>query len=172
MKKILPGRKPELFFKALVLLAAALAVLLIAGTIFGFAKSSDAGPLLTLGKSGRTAQHAGSPLGVADDGINVFSGIGRLRIPLSNSSTLILFVAFPYQSNDLAFTEELAAKIGEFRSIASDYFSSLPPEKLSDIDENAAKTEILRLYNAGLRLGRIETLYFSDMIVLATSLSN
>lgn len=166
MKKILPGRKSDFFFRALVLLAAALTVLLIAGTIYGLASSSDTGPLLTLGKSGRTAPRARTYAGASSDGIKVFSGIGRLRIPLSNSSTLILSIAFPYQSNDLAFTEELAAKIGEFRSIASGYFSSLPPKELLNMDENAAKTEILRLYNASLRLGRIEALYFSDLIVL------
>jgi len=103
---------------------------------------------------------------VNDNDIRVFSGIGRLRIPLSNSSTLILSVAFPYLAGDTVFTEELAGKIADFREIAGGYFSSLSEEQLFLIDEEAAKTEILRRFNANLRLGRIETLYFTDFLII------
>jgi flagellar basal body-associated protein FliL len=168
--------KPEILriiILVLLLIAAAMIVLLIIGTIYGIARSSDE-PVIRFGRTTGAEQAArmpsgtnGAMQGIAD--IRVFSGLGRLRIPLSNSSIMILSVAFPYYANDLAFTEELAAKIDEFRSIASDYFSSLPAEKLADIDEEAAKNEILRQYNAILRLGRIEALYFSDMIILDTN---
>ncbi|MCL2806324.1 MAG: hypothetical protein FWD26_10335 [Treponema sp.] len=96
----------------------------------------------------------------------VFSGLGLLRIPLSNSSLLLLSIAYPYQANDTAFMEELAAKIGDFRAIAVNYFTSLPESALIYIDEEAAKQEILRRFNSNLRLGRISTLYFSDMTVI------
>jgi len=150
------------FFTALLSLAGAMVVLLLIGTVFALIRSPAAVPILKLGKpeavtTTRTAEN---------DDIRVFSGLGRLRIPLSNSSTLVLSIAFPYLAGDIAFTEELAAKIGDFRTIAADYFSSLPPEKTIKIDEEAAKTEILSLYNANLRLGRIETLYFSDMMII------
>ncbi len=79
---------------------------------------------------------------------------------------MILSIAFPYLAADTSFTEELAAKIGDFRTITADYFSSLPPEKIINIDEDAAKKEILRRFNAGLRLGRIDALYFSDMMII------
>jgi flagellar basal body-associated protein FliL len=146
----------------MVLLLIALAGLLIAGTIYAFARSPGAGPLFRLGKAGGTV----SGTEAAGDGVHIFAGIGRLRIPLANSSTLILSIAFPYPPDDQSFTEELAAKIGEFRSIASEYFSSLPAEKLVNLDEGAAKAEILRRYNTSLRLGRIEALYFSDLVIL------
>jgi flagellar basal body-associated protein FliL len=163
--KIIPDKASNAergFFTALLSLAGALVGLLLIGTIFALIRSPAAGPILKLGKSEivtttRTAEN---------DDIRVFSELGRLRIPLSNSSTLILSIAFPYLADDIAFTEELAAKIDDFRRIATDYFSSLPSEKITKIDEETAKTEILSLYNTNLRLGRIETLYFSDMMII------
>jgi flagellar basal body-associated protein FliL len=152
---------PRILYNALLIIAGALIGILVIGTIFGAARSSDAKPVLRLGKpdENRTAQ----PL---TDDIRIYSGLGRLRIPLSNSSILILSIAFPYLHSDTAFTEELAAKTGDFKTIAADYFSSLEADKIIQLDEDAAKTEILKRYNENLRLGSIETLYFSDMMIL------
>jgi len=152
----------RIFHLALLLIAGALIALLITGTIIGLARPKNALPLLTLPAPART--DAAFPQEPGD--VRVFSGLGRLRVPLSNSSILILSIAFPYSAADTAFTEELAGKIGEFRAIATGYFASLPADKLANIDEEAAKQEILRRYNATLRLGRIEALYFSDMLTL------
>jgi flagellar basal body-associated protein FliL len=154
----------RVLYTALLSVAGALIGLLVIGTIFGIARSDDAKPIMQLGKQ----TGAGSAQTYNED-IRVFSGLGRLRIPLSNSSTLVLSIAFPYRHNDIAFTEELAVKIDEFKAIAMDYFSSLPADRVNKIDEEAAKAEILRRYNEILRLGRIETLYFSDMMVLEAS---
>jgi hydroxypyruvate isomerase len=97
------------------------------------------------------------------------AGLGRLRIPLANSSILILSIAFPYAAGDAAFSEELAVRINDLRAIAGDYFSSLPAGSLHQIDEEAAKQEILRRFNANLRLGQITVIYFSDMMVIDAS---
>jgi flagellar basal body-associated protein FliL len=152
-------RGRSVILRALLLIAAAMAALIIAGTVYAFARSSKA-PVLRLGKP---AAPAALPF---NDDVRVFNGIGRLRIPLSNYSTLILSIAFPYSPKDRVFAEELAARIGDFRTIAADYFSSLPEENLVRLDEDAAKAEILKRWNARLRLGRIDTLYFSDLLVL------
>ena len=154
-----------IIFRLLILLILCLVGVLMAGTIYAFVRPSGSGPLFRLGNSpasGRPEQGGVS----ANDSVSIFAGIGRLRIPLVNSSTLILSIAFPYPPNDQAFTEELAAKIGDFRAIVSDYFSSLPAESLINLDEDAAKTEILRQYNANLRLGKIQTLYFNDLMII------
>jgi len=148
----------------MLMLAGALAAVLAIGTIYAFARPSNSQPLFRLGKPAETA--SASALPAYNDNTRVFSGLGRLRIPLSNSSTLILSIAFPYPAQDSAFTEELAAKIGDFRTLASGYFSALPAEELIVLDEETAKTEILRRYNSGLRLGRIESLYFSDLMII------
>jgi len=163
--KLIPdnaSKAESIFFTALISLAGALIALLLIGTIFGIVRSPAAGPVLKLGKTETFSKNQTT----RNDDIRVFSGLGRLRIPLTSSSTLILSIAFPYLANDIAFTEELAAKIGDFRKIAIDYFSSLPAEKTLQIDEETAKADILSLYNADLRLGRIETLYFSDMMII------
>jgi len=68
---------------------------------------------------------------------------------------------------NLVFTEELAAKIGDFRVIAAGYFSALPIEQITQIDEETAKREILRRFNENLRLGRITELYFTDLMILS-----
>ena len=155
----------RVFYHALLSLVGALIVLLTIGTIYAFVRPKDAGPLFRLGRSVETGAAVEIPKAQNDD-IRVFSGLGRLRIPLSNSSIMLLSIAFPYPAGDIAFTEELAGKIGEFRVIAGDYFSSLSAEELIYFDEEAAKTEILRRYNAGLRLGRINALYFSDLMII------
>ena len=165
MKRIvIPARGPAIAFRVMILAALFLAVLIIAGTIYAFARPSGSGPLFRMGStaSGGTAQNSAATNG----DVSIFTGIGRLRIPLAGSSTLILSIAFPYPPADQAFTEELAVKIGDFRAMANNYFSSLPAEKLVNLDEEAAKTEILRQYNASLRLGKIQALYFNDLMFI------
>jgi len=155
-----PKKIPRIIYLALLFIAGALIVLLLIGTIVGLVRSRNAEPVFVIRGSSRTKP-------ANDDDIRVYSGLERLRIPLSNSSSiLILSVAFPYSANDIAFTEELAVKINDFKAITTEYFSSLPAENAGQIDEDAAKQEILRRFNADLRLGRIDALYFSDMKVI------
>jgi len=155
-----PTKKiPRIIYLALLIIAGVLIVLLLIGTIVGLIRSRNAEPVLVIGGSSGTGS-------VKDDDIRVYSGLERLRIPLSNSSILLLSVAFPYSASDIPFTEELAAKINDFKTITTEYFSSLSVENANQIDEEAAKKEILRRFNALLRLGRIDSLYFSDMNIL------
>jgi len=144
---------PRIVYAALLFIASALIILLLIGTIIGLVRPSNAEPLFAFKKNVRTVQ-------TKPEETRVYSGLERLRIPLSNSSILILSVSFPYSAKDTTFTEELAAKIGEFKSITTEYFSSLSVEGADQIDEEIAKQEILR------RLGRIDALYFNDMTVI------
>jgi flagellar protein FliL len=156
------SKSSRILYIGLLSLAGVLILLLIIGTIIGLVRSSGSKPLFRLGKTTEMTAETAFP----DDDIREFSGLGRLRIPLSNSSTLVLLITFPYPANDTAFTEELAAKTSEFRSLAADYFSALPADKIANPDEDAAKKEILARYNAILRLGQIRTIYFSGMNVI------
>ena len=156
------SQKPlDIITAVLLCTAGAIIALLIIGTIFALVRQPNSAPVFTLGTEQRTA-NSGTLQEQADD-IRVFSGLGRLRIPLANSSILLLSIAFPYSANDAAFAEELAVKINDLKAIAADYFSSLPSSSIIQIDEDAAKQEILRRFNNSLRLGRITALYFSDM---------
>jgi len=147
----------------LLSIAGALLTLLTLGTIYAAVRPAGTGPLFRLGRQAETtARETAAQTGE----IRVFSGLGRLRIPLANSSTLIISIAFPYPANDAAFAEELAAKIDDFRDIAGGYFSDLPAESVIQFDEDAVKQELLRRFNENLRLGRISELYFSDFIMI------
>ena len=168
MKRVLKpaSRNLLLFYRAALFLVLFLTVLVISGTVYGIFRPSGAQPLFRIG-----AAAGDSGAGQADaGGTSVFTGIGRLRIPIAGASgggaTLILSISFPYPPHDQPFAEELASRITSFRSIASDYFSSLPANQIANLDEEAVKTEILRRYNASLRLGKIEALYFHDLMIL------
>ena len=163
-REIVPVSKSLLvvYRLAIALVIVVLAVLL-AGTLYAlfrpaeplFRGSSRPVPNATVSNPDYTAEA-------------VFTGIGRLRIAAAGQppATVILSISFPYPAQDRPFSEELAACIGEFRSIAAAYFSSLPLQSIVNLDEAAAKAEILRRYNALLRLGKIETLYFSDLMIV------
>jgi flagellar basal body-associated protein FliL len=163
-QKRLSGRL-LIVYRIAVALVLVLALVLVCGSLYAVIRGPDSGPLFRIGKDGGEVQGGQAS---ASDALNVFSGIGRLRIPLEGEppATLMLSISFPYPADDRPFAEELAFRIGDFRSIAILYFGSLPPEKTVRLDETAAKTEILERYNKLLRLGKIETLYFGDLMVL------
>ena len=154
--------KPKLTRTVFVLrfVVCSLAAIIALGTIIGLVRGKNT-PLI--GGSGAEQTAAGS---ILDDDIRIFSGIGRLRIPLVDSSVLILSIAFPYQASDIAFSEELAGKINDFKTIAINYFTALPEDRIINIDEEAAKKEILDQFNSILRLGRISVLYFNDLMII------
>jgi len=146
---------------SLLFVVGLLILLILIGSIAGLFHIGKPQPLIGT----RSAPQVHQTLIQTDD-IRIFTGMGRLRIPLVNSSTLILSIAFPFSADDTAFTEEIAAKVNDFRTIANEYFSALPEPELIRINEEAAKQEILRRFNENLRLGRIEVLYFNDMMVI------
>lgn len=94
--------------------------------------------------------------------------IGRIRAATAapDDAAVILTITFPYYADDKAFAEELSLRVPDFRAIALEYFRSFSREELRQMNEQAIKTEILRRFNAVLRLGRIETLYFRDYMIV------
>jgi flagellar basal body-associated protein FliL len=138
--------------------AAALALILLAGTLYAL--------LFRPGRTEPQKQQSGLVQPSPDRG--VFTGIGRLRAATAgpHPATIILSVTFPYPPNDKPFMEELASQTVNFRNAAHEYFASLSTEELRNKDEASIKAEILRRYNSLLRLGRIETLYFNEYLVI------
>ena len=169
-REIIPPKKKVLtltiyrVFMAFVLL---LILLLVSGSLYSVIRKPDSGPLFSIsaknGGRGKTTAVRDSTEGSTA----IFTGIGRLRIPVASTNTIIVVsVSFPYPADDRPFAEELASCVGDFRSIATGYFSSLSAENVARLNEEAAKTEILKRYNNLLRLGKIQTLYFTDFTVL------
>jgi len=182
-----PGNKLIVLYRIIVVMMLLLVVLLIAGSLYAFIRSRDSGPLFRIG--GRVFREGGVRDGGSvpdgDTPYSIFSGIGTMRIQNAGSQAapsgkavssgtalpsetvvIIISISFPYKADDRPFTEELASNIGEFRSIAVNYFANLPRDKLSKLNEEQAKADILKQYNALLRLGRIETLFFSDLMIV------
>ena len=97
-----------------------------------------------------------------------FTGIGRLRIPTAGPQPgmVILFVAFPYYPDDRAFSEELALRVRDLRDIIREYIGSFSVAELRRQDEEIIRAELLRRFNGVLRLGQIETLFFSDFMII------
>jgi len=164
------SKASQIIYAVLLCLTGLLILILIAGTVIGLVRQGSE-PLIILGNQNqadirRTSDGANRGNQYQADDIRIFTELGRLRITLANSSILILSVVFPYSASDIAFSEELAARVIDFRILATDYFQSLPAQALIQIDEDAAKKEILRIFNSALRLGRIETIFFEDLLVL------
>jgi hypothetical protein len=105
-------------------------------------------------------------------GRRIFTGMGRLRIQLAaragaeNGDTVVITVVFPYDDSDRAFVEELAQNISKFRILTSDYFESLPAGSPLLADEQMLKASLISRYNSLLHLGRIDTLYFSEFMII------
>jgi flagellar basal body-associated protein FliL len=98
----------------------------------------------------------------------IFTGVGRLRLSPAppSSAMIILSVTFPYDPGDKPFSEELASRVPDFRSAAAEYFGSFSPGVLQKKDEAEIKAELLSRFNAILRLGKIEILYFDDFMII------
>jgi flagellar basal body-associated protein FliL len=105
---------------------------------------------------------------------SVFTGIGRLRARLAapaqqsadDGAAAVITIAFPYDGSDRAFLEELSLCARRFRSITTEYFNSIQSDSPLLSDEAALKRELLSRYNSLLYLGKIETLYFTEFIII------
>jgi len=97
-----------------------------------------------------------------------FTGIGTIRVPTADAQPgmVILFVSFIFYPDDVAFSEELALRIKDFRQIIIDYFSPFSVSELRGLDEDGIKSELLLRFNSILRLGQIETIYFGDFMII------
>ncbi|MCL2191924.1 MAG: flagellar basal body protein FliL [Treponema sp.] len=152
-------------YRIAVMLVLILLGVLAVGSLYAFVRPPNSGPLFYIGRQ----DHGTSFNNWTDDTpVSIFSGIGRLRIPLAGQSaaTVVLSISFPYPADDQSFAEELATRVGDFRSIATEYFTALRREDVARLDEAMTKNEILARYNALLRLGRIRELYFTDLIII------
>ncbi|MDR0556348.1 MAG: hypothetical protein LBG43_00535 [Treponema sp.] len=110
-------------------------------------------------------KHPSAPDALAVDG-GIFSAIGRVRTFTADNQTVIVSIAFPYNKEDVPFTEELVSKIMDFRNITFAFFNSRSAEELRNMGEDAVKVELLSQYNGVLKLGRIPLLYFNDFMTL------
>jgi flagellar basal body-associated protein FliL len=179
LKKIIRKSRNRIFFYILI----GEFVLIAAGTLVSFALGKT--PLYKDSKRryadsenvvGFAAPPDAAPSGGADaapdgganaNGIKTFGGIGRLRAPLeTESGTALIEPYFMYNSGDRAFSEELATHVKDFRAATLDYFAAFPASSPILNDDGAIKKELLKRYNAFLKLDKIDELYFTNFMVL------
>ena len=137
-----------------------LALIFLAGTFYAlFFRSKSADSALS---------RAILPQGASVSGdARIFTGLGRLRLSAADlNSSVILTITFPYPPEDRAYSEELAARVKDFRAVAASYFGSFSPAELRKKSEEQIKAELLEAFNKILRLGKIEILYFNDFMIL------
>ncbi|HUW70844.1 MAG TPA: flagellar basal body-associated FliL family protein [bacterium] len=142
--------------RILAVIIASLLIIIISGTSFA---------VLTGARSRKLAR-AAVPAESGQTGI--FDGIGRIRAKTADkpSAVVVVDVAFPFDSADRQFREELTQRRGELRSAATAFFSGKRAEELSPANEAAVKAGLRDTLNRLLSLGRIEELYFSQFHVV------
>ncbi|OHD26121.1 MAG: hypothetical protein A2Y38_22825 [Spirochaetes bacterium GWB1_59_5] len=142
--------------KALALTLAVIVVVIVAGTAWGGLTGSWAK------KQARLAV----PTALADSG--VYDGLGRIRAKTSDEKATIVVVdlAFPYDSSDRQFREELQRKRRDLRAAADGFFSSRRADELRPANEATVKAALRDTLNGLLALGAIEELYFSEFRVI------
>ena len=145
-------------YKSLIICFILLGLIFIGGTIYGVFFHSTPLKSTQLNDLGNGQSGQGQ----------TFTGIGLLRATTADPQPgmVILFVSFFYYPDDKAFSEELVLRVRDFRDIIVSYIGSLSVLDLQKRGEEVLKTELLIRFNAILRLGQIETLYFSDFMIV------
>jgi flagellar basal body-associated protein FliL len=153
-----------IFYRALLILALLLALVILGGTLYTLVFRSKPAAADPAASPTPVSPFASAAAGEA----NIFTGLGRLRCPTAgdNPGMVILQAVFPYYPGDRPFSEELVSRIRELRNISSTYFADLTVEELGGKSEADVKAELLSRYNAILRLGQIEVLYFNEYMLI------
>ncbi|MDR2149977.1 MAG: flagellar basal body protein FliL [Spirochaetaceae bacterium] len=152
--------------RALLIVLALLILVLAAGTLYALVfRAPDAPPLYSFTQE-QTQETALIP--ELQSPTPIFTGIGTIRTTTADKepATVILSISFPYKPQDITFTEELNLTIARFRTVTQEYISSFTAEKLRIQAEETVKSDLLDRYNALLRLGKIDLLYFEDFMII------
>ena len=149
-------------YRLLVIFLIFLAFAFVVGTIYVVFVRVDSNAAL--------ADSNAAPIQQIEPGgeLRTFTGIGRMRISTAdpNPGVVIIFISFVFDPNDRPFSEELALKVRDFREIIIEYIGSFSINELHNKDEEDIKNELLHRFNTILRLGQLETLFFSDFMIL------
>jgi len=146
--------------RALAIAACVLALVVAAGTIYGLASGSRQ---KKLARESDRAQVAAELAGRVP-----FTGIGTLRAKSADekSAVVVATVAFPYDSGDKSFAEELARKAPVLRAAAESVLSSRKAADLAPAFEGAVKASLRDAFNSRLSLGKVTEIWLSDFSVI------
>lgn len=154
----LPPRGLGFLYRALLILVWVLVIGILGGTFWAFRRPAV--------KVGNPNAPANPTQGVSSE--RFFTGIGRIRSPTADTTgaTVILSIVFPYDSGDRPFSEELASRMKDFRTLTLHYLSLHTVKELRSLGDGGMKKELLDRFNGILRLGKIKLLYFNDYLIV------
>lgn len=151
--------RPSGSTRALVLVAAAIALVIAVGTVVAFASGSRQRKLAREA----TAAQPQSPGGQA-----TFTDIGTLRAATIDAkpAVVIATIAFPYDGSDRAFEEELIRKAPALKEAAVLWFSRRTAAELAPAYEVGIKAALRDTFNGLLSLGKVNEIWLSDFSVV------
>jgi flagellar basal body-associated protein FliL len=138
-------------------LAAALLVLVV---IAGLATGSRAKKL------GREADRAATAAELRDRASYTLIGTLRARSADAKPAVVVATIAFPYDSGDRPFAEELGRKAPVLKAAAVALLSSRKAAELVPAFEGAVKAALRDAFNARLSLGKVTEVWLSDFAVI------
>ena len=99
---------------------------------------------------------------------SVFSDFGRLRTSTADNPQIPVVVLpfISYKTENSFLYEELCQKQRKIRTIILQFFTQKTQKELFSMGEEFIKSEILKLINEELTMGKIEALYFEEYIFL------
>jgi flagellar basal body-associated protein FliL len=146
--------------RVLALIAGVLALVLVAGTVYGLAAGTRQ---KKLSREADTAQVAADLAKGAS-----YTGIGTVRAKSADAKAAVVIatIAFPYDSRDRPFAEELSRKAPVLKAIAQSVLSSKKAADLTPAFEGSLKAALRDAFNARLSLGKVTEIWLSDFAVI------
>ena len=154
------GAGPGAAARVLAAIAALLALVIIAGTAIGLATGSRQRKLEREASSAEVA--------AAARGRAAYAGIGTVRAKSADPrpAVVVATIAFPYDSGDKAFSEELLRKAPVLRAAALACLEARRADQLAPAFEAGLKAALRDAFNARLSLGKVEEVWLSDFAVI------
>jgi flagellar basal body-associated protein FliL len=152
--------REKLVARVLAIVAGLLVLALVAGTVYGFSTGSRA---KKLARESDRAQTAAELKGRA-----AFTAIGTVRAKSADAKAAVVVatIAFPYDSEDKPFAEELIRKAPVLKAAAVSVFSSKKAVDLTPAFEGSVKAALRDAFNARLSLGKVTEIWLSDFAVI------
>lgn len=98
-----------------------------------------------------------------------FTGVGTVRAKSADAKSaavVVATIAFPYDSSDGPFSEELSRKAPVLKAAAVGVLSTKRAAELSPAFEGAVKAALREAFNARLSLGKVTEIWLSDFAVI------
>jgi len=153
-------RRGESAVRVLAVLVVLLVLVVAAGSVYGFAAGTRQ---KKLAREADRAQTAADLAGRAS-----FTGIGTIRARSADApaAVVVATIAFPYDSSDGPFAEELGRKAPVLKEAALAVLSAKKAADLAPAFEGTLKAALRDAFNARLSLGKVTEIWLSDFAVI------